>query len=364
MEALVESYEASRRYPEAPQHEERLVRHEPLFEGVYRALMRLHALLGNRAKALEVYAMCVETLTRDVAAEPHPETRALFERLRASPPDVAAPPPESVNDAPLIGRQQEWRGLCGLWRRVCRGEARLGIVLGEAGIGKTRLADELFSWVVQQGATGARSRSYAAEGRLAYAPVTEWLRAPPLKGALAGLEPTYRSEIARLLPELLTEHPELSRPEPLHESWQRQRLFEALARAVSAAPSPLLLVLDDMQWCDRDTLEWLHYLLRFDPGAELLVLGTVRSEEQRDNPALLEFLRGVSAAGRLSSTELAPLDESQTAELMSALVGTELAETQRAQLFAETEGHPVYVVERAQAGLGTPEATSALAVAS
>ena len=53
------------------------------------------------------------------------------------------------------------------------------------------------------------------------------------------------------------------------EGWQRQRLFEALARAVLSTKQHLFLVLDDLQWCDRDTLEWMHYLLRADPHAKL-----------------------------------------------------------------------------------------------
>ncbi len=63
------------------------------------------------------------------------------------------------------------------------------------------------------------------------------------------------------------------------EPWQRQRLFEALARAVLGDGQPLLLVVDDLHWCDRESLDWLHFLLRFDPGARLLVVGTCRPEE-------------------------------------------------------------------------------------
>ena len=76
----------------------------------------------------------------------------------------------------------------------------------------------------------------------------------------------WLTEIARLVPELLTERPQLRRPQPLTELGQRFRFFEALSQAVLAVPQPLLLVLDDLQWCDQETLQWLHFLLRFDPG--------------------------------------------------------------------------------------------------
>ena len=68
------------------------------------------------------------------------------------------------------------------------------------------------------------------------------------------------------------------------------RLHEALTRAVLGTGAPQLLWIEDLQWCDRDTLEWLHYLLRFDEQARLLVLGTLRPEEVlSDQPIAVLF---------------------------------------------------------------------------
>ena len=69
-------------------------------------------------------------------------------------------------------------------------------------------------------------------------------------------------ELARLLPEILVERPDLPPPGPLTEEWQRLRLFEALAHGLLPGHAALLLFLDDLQWCDRDTLDWLDYLLQ------------------------------------------------------------------------------------------------------
>src|SRR5262249_16225455 len=149
----------------------------------------------------------------------------------------------------------------------------------EAGIGKTRLAEELLTWAGRQGIATAVAHCYAAQGPLAYAPVVAWLRSGALQAHLTTLADVWLTEVTRLLPNLLEERPDLPRPGRLTESWQRQHFFEALVQAILLSKQPLLLLLDDVQWCERETLEWLHYLLRFDPQAPLLLLGTVRSEE-------------------------------------------------------------------------------------
>ena len=206
--------------------------------------------------------------------------------------------------APLVGRDAEWQHLGAVWKRAAAGQPRLLIVTGEAGIGKTRLVEEFIMWVRRQGATALMANSYASENDLAYAPVITWLRDPASARHRKQLETTWMSESMCLLPEVRVERHGIDEPLPLREAWQRQRLFEALARATLAGTAPLLLCLEDLQWCDNDTLEWLHFLLRFDSRARLLVIGTARSEELAQNNALRFLLDDQRHADRLSEIAL------------------------------------------------------------
>ena len=169
------------------------------------------------------------------------------------------------------------------------------------------------------------ARAYEAEGGLAYDPVVEWLRAASLQPRIEALGDARLVRIARLVPELLASRPNLPPPQPLTEGWQRRRFFEALAHAFLSAPEPLLLVLDDLQWCERETIEWLHYLLRHDPQARLLVVGAFRPGEVAAEHPLAALLHALRPSGLLIERELAPLDESETAQVAQQVAGRALA---------------------------------------
>lgn len=351
LDRLTRYYEANRRYREAGDHARRRLQLDPLHEPSYRQLMRLLALEDNRSAALRVYHSCATTLHRELGIEPSPATRDLYRQLMDA--DAVANGGEEVelaSSVPLVGRRRAWADLLASWQRSSAGRPHLVAIAGEAGIGKTRLAEELLGWCRLQGFAQARTRSYAAEGTLSYAPVVEWLRSDALRDTRSALGAVWLTEIARLLPELRADLPTRHRQEPLTESRQRLRLFEALARAVLISSRPLLLVIDDLQWCDRDTLEWLHFLLRFEPGAKLLVVGTVRSEELQDNPALLSLLRDLRRLGLLREIDLEPLTAEASADLAVSVVGHELEDDRQRRLFAVTEGHPLFLVEMARGG--------------
>jgi DNA-binding SARP family transcriptional activator len=287
---------------------ERLVRADPLREESYRLLMGLYDAAGDRARALRVYHACAAALERELGVEPSAATRAVYEALL---PGVEAAP--AVSRPALVGRADESARLQELWQTAERGRALLVLVSGEAGIGKTRLVEELATACVQRGVAVAEARSYAAEGALAFGPVVQWLRV-------------------------------LGVPRP-PEGADRHELFDALAD-VLIADTPLLLVADDVQWADRDTLQFLHYLLRAHPNARLLVAATARREEVGPAGALGELVTALEVRDQLEAIELRRLTRAETAALAAGLG----AKAPPERLYEETEGNPLFVVEAVRAG--------------
>jgi DNA-binding SARP family transcriptional activator len=354
LEALAAIAESSREYAGALEYARRLLQDEPLHATANRQLIRLLTLLDDRPAALTAYRTYSGLLQRELGLQPDPDTQALYANLKAQSQrdsDRAARP----GQAPLVGRRAEWRKLLAVWREAAAGRPQALFVTGEAGIGKTRFVEELVGWASRQGLRAAVARCYPAEGSLPYAPVVSWLRTHPLPP----LDDIWLTELSRLLPEILQTRPKVAPPQPLTEAWQRQRLFEALARALLGNRSPLLLVVEDSHWCDQDTLEWLHFLLRFDPQAPILVVATERSEAALapDHP-LRKLKTALTQADQYDRIEMTPLNEADSFQLATHVAAhgprPELSPELSARIFAETEGNPLFVVELVRLGAPWP----------
>jgi DNA-binding SARP family transcriptional activator len=344
LETLLQEKEAGRDYPAAVRYGMAYLQQDPLNETTYTRLMHLHALLGDRSEALRVYHQCVLTLQSELGVEPGPAIQKSYQQLmrfHEQHETAGARKKEPL----LVGRDNAWRHLLQSWQAAAAGQPRLTVLLGEAGIGKTRLLEEFREWAVRQGITTTYARSYSAQGRLAYAPVTSWLRSSHFKGKLGELDAVWLSEITRILPELSAQHPDLTHSGPIKEGWQRRCLFEALARAVFTAHQPLLLILDDIQWADQETLAWLSYLIRFDPGAGMLILGGARPEEPAADQVLAALRLDLQREGLMTEFELAPLDLSETVELVDSICERDCSCEDIEKIFQETEGNPLFIVE-------------------
>jgi hypothetical protein len=156
---------------------------DPLSEAHYQLLIRLHAANHDRASALRAYHQCMRVLRREMGVEPGPATQELFQRiLKAEPgaplelipgstlPTAGKPVSQLEKVRALIGRGAEWQKLALSWQTAVEDGPRVAVISGEPGIGKTRLADELYQACVRQGHAAARSRCYGGQGQAAYAP--------------------------------------------------------------------------------------------------------------------------------------------------------------------------------------------------
>jgi DNA-binding SARP family transcriptional activator/tetratricopeptide (TPR) repeat protein len=341
----------------AVQAARRRVQLEPLEEIGYRTLIELQADLGDRAGAVSTYHHCASVLERELGVAPDLATRQVFQRLMAQAGPAtrspAAPGPEGgrpgLAAAPLVGRASELRALHEVWQAASSGRRGLVLVCGAAGVGKTRLVTEVAELARLQGAVVATARCFGAAGRLALAPVADWLRHDTIRSAVATLDPVWRAEVARLMPTAGS----AAGSSALRDAWQRHRFSEGLARALIAVRRPLLLVLDNVQWCDEETLAFVTFCLTLADDAPLLVAATVREEDLGDNRELAGWIVRMRATGSLTEIPLSPLAAADTARLADAIAGQRLPEADTGLLHAATGGFPLYVIEAAR-GTGDP----------
>ncbi|HEY7388533.1 MAG TPA: AAA family ATPase [Bryobacteraceae bacterium] len=345
---------------------ERLIALDPIGEPHYQMLIRLHAGNQDRASALRAYHQCLRVLRRELGVEPGPATVELFERILKGPPEpeaasagtsgfaVLKPASHLQKVQALIGRAQEWRQLTSAWESAAAGGPRVAAILGEPGIGKTRLADELYQACVRRGHAAARARCFAGQGQVSYAPVAEWLRSDAVRASWPSLKRGQVAELVRLVPEIREQSGKgaiSGQPSPLAESWQRLRFYESISAAIGNTRKPLLLYLDDMQWCDADSFEWLNALLTSPAAAGVLLLGTVRAEETGREHAFTRFIAALRQTGIVSEIPLEPLDAEETADLARLESAQPLGTGKLEEIFRATQGNPLFVLETVRAGL-------------
>jgi len=174
-----------------------------------------------------------------------------------------------------------------------------------------------------QGAVVASSQCFGTSGRLALAPVADWVRSPAVQAATKTLDPAWREEVGRLVPSRDRGERGTS-ARAIVDAWQLHRFFEGLARALLAVSRPLLLVVDNMQWCDQETLAFLGFCLGLDPGAQIMAAGTVRNDSPDEDPELADWTGRMRATGLLTEISLSPFEAADTARLAEAISGQPL----------------------------------------
>ncbi|MFR9804559.1 ATP-binding protein [Pseudonocardia sp. RS010] len=340
---------------EAVELARRRVQLRPLEEPGYRRLMELQAGSGDRAGAVTTYHHCASILERELGVAPDPATRATLNRVLAR--DAPGPAPATAGPGPartarsgarLVGRARELALLQERWRRAAAGRPGLLILRGDAGVGKSRLMTELADQVRRGGAVVAGARCFGTAGRLALAPVADWLRTPAIRSGLTGLDPVWRTEVERLVPTLR------ARAEPgppgMVDAWQRHRFYEGVTRALLHLGRPVLLTIDNLHWSDPETLGFLTFCLSLTADAPILVVATMRDDPEDHEPGLAQWITRVRAGDLLTEVPVPPFDAADTATLAEAVTGRAPDPATAALLQDTTGGFPLYIVESARSG--------------
>ncbi len=232
---------------------------------------------------------------------------------------------------PFVGRTAEVDALTAAYAAAAGGQPRVVLLTGEAGLGKTRLVEELRGRVRSAG-DGAQVRvgesAPLAGATLAFGPFVaalgddgDWLLADPGGGDMLAA---------------------------------RHRLFVRVLELLAglAARAPLVVVLEDLHWADESSRELLAFLAVRLSDEPVLVVGTLRDEELQ--PAARRWLGELERRAEVTRLRLGPLADAEVAGLVAGLLSAEAGEETVAAVVAAAEGNPLYARELAAAGPGEP----------
>ena len=389
LERLVERYEEQRKFERGIVYAGKLVEQNPTDEAAVRKLMQLHAFNDDRAAVVRTYRKLEERMGRELDIEPGQKTNELYQRLTRRDEKEEEPGPERKRERgradgsgsplalpdenwPLVGRNEEWKRLVGVWKKARTGVMQCVVIRGETGIGKSRLGREFLAHLGRQGYGVAWARCQEAPGTPGYGPLAQWLRSASFRPRIEELDPVWRTEVARLLPEFsgsrrgseteagekkkseAEEAGKVMEPAPQggeRKPWLQTRFEEALARAMLQEGKPAALMLDGIQWCDPETLGWFNYLMNRNRPAPLLLVAAMRTPldtASAPNEPLESLLLALRRNHSLYEIDLEPLDRESTVELASLLLDRELDRSMGRLIYEDTEGNPLFTVETAR----------------
>jgi DNA-binding CsgD family transcriptional regulator/tetratricopeptide (TPR) repeat protein len=266
----------------------------------------------------------------------------------------------------VIGRVQELTTLRLLVDRVHSGEARVALISGEAGIGKSRLASEVKAEASALGFLLLEGQCFQTDSASPYAPLLDLFRAYCAR--LAQLDPTFRenplyafaSTLSRLLPELALLFPDLATlptPSSADPEEEKRRLFAAMTHFVmeQAVQHHVLFVVEDLHWCDDLSLDLLLHLARRCRQVPLLLLVTYRSDELQ--PRLRQWLALLDRERLAQECALERLTRIEVAAMLHAMLERmqEVDADLLDMLYTRSEGNPFFVEELLKSLMTTGE---------
>ena len=333
---------------------EGMVQEHPLRERLRAQLMLALYRSGRQAEALEVYQSARAALVEELGIEPGRELRDLHQAILQQDPGIVLAAGAEATDEPergiFVGRDAELAELVSGLDDACAGRGRLFLLLGEPGIGKSRLAEELTSHARGRGARVLVGRCWEAGGAPAYWP---WVQA--LRGLIRDVDPQAlraqlgagAGEIAQILPELGELFGDLPAPARVDPDAARFRLLDSTVSFLkrAAAAQPLVLALDDLHAADEPSLLLLRFLASELGDSRILVVGTLRDVDPTVKEPLESTLAELGRERVTRRITLSGLDRPDVGSFIERAAGMAPPPEIVAAIHAETEGNPLFVGE-------------------
>ena len=378
LERRIEADLALGRHRECIGELEALVQANPLREEIRRLLMLGLYRSGRQADALAVYRQTREILAGELGLDPGPALQATeLAILNQDPgldlvpsdtvslstpqaavalasPAVSIPLPAYLEIRPtvgLIGRSHELGVIADAYQRAAKGSGReVLLVAGEAGLGKSALVAEAARAAFEDGACvlfGHCEEDLATPYQLFSEALGHFAAHASYEQLMAHLA-GGSAELVRLIPSLTVRIPDLEPSRAMDADSERFLLFSAVVQVLASlsSTSPVVLVLDDLQWADRASLLLLRHLAGSDLPLNLLIVGTYRDSELTRRDALVETLGALHRRADVTRVELKGLDDVHVVALMEAAAGHDLdkpAVELAHAVFRETDGNPFFV---------------------
>ena len=326
------------------EHPRRLLTKEELLDAVWPEVAVGEAVLavcvGEIRRALADDARTprlIETVHRRgyrfIGADPAPARQSIVVGLESPAPDT-----------PLIGRDAELVRLRQALDDAWQGRGRIVVIRGEAGIGKSRIVEEVAGDVAARGGRVLVGRCYETEQVLPFGPWVNAIRNARVLDEINDLPKPWQVELSRLFPELGV-------APPPDDHAQNVRLFEAIAHLAEhvAQRHPLLLVLEDLHWADEMSLRLAAFMARQIRTRAVLMMVTAREEELPGPPVLSGLLEELARDERAAHLALRSLSRAETDTLVRALARTSgddsALERLTEQLWTVSKGNPFVVIE-------------------
>ncbi len=364
LERLARARAGERRWDLATDVTRRWLEVDPLHEPAHQLMISALARSGEVAGAIAQYRGLVRTLDRELGVAPLPETSELADAIQDGRlgPDPAAtwPGPTVETQAhdlahggdtlalPLIGRDADVARLVTAVAGVGP-DGKLLVIEGEAGIGKTRLAEAVVAAIRDAGGVVLEARTVAGESTIPFAVIAELIRsgssAPGVADRVAAMPSRWQADAARLSP-LPGVTPRPPGPNAGTDPYGRLRLLESLSGALATlaeGPRGGLIWVDDIDRADASSAEVVAYLARRLHGRSMAILLSGRFEAAdapEVPPTLVLALRDADVR-----VQLERLGRSDVTMLAERVLGARATSDVVDALVAETEGLPLYVAE-------------------